>query len=198
MNNNIDLKNLWIRQETTMPNEKEIFAKANKIKNEIRKESILLVLALLLTITIILLVWFNANLQMLTSKIGTTLIIVAIVLAILNATKFLISPINKHITADNKMYLAQFLKLKQQQHFTQTILMNVYFILLSIGLALYMYEPTLRMSTTSMALAYGITFAWIAFNWLYLRPKTAKKQQAKLNAIIEKLQNLNNNLTTPE
>lgn len=198
MNNNIDLKTLWNRQETTMPNEKEIFAKANKIKNEIRKKSIFIVLVLLLTIAVILLVWFNVNLQMLTSKIGITLIIMAIVLAILDTTKSLISPTNKNIATDNKIYLAQFLKLKQQQHFTQKILMNVYFTLLSIGLALYMYEPTLRMNTMSMALTYSITFAWIAFNWLYLRPKTAKKQQAKLNEIIEKLQNLNNNLATPE
>ena len=41
---------------------------------------------------------------------------------------------------------------------------------------------------------YGITFIWILFNWLYLRPKQIKKQRAKLDTIINKFEMVNKQL----
>jgi hypothetical protein len=50
------------------------------------------------------------------------------------------------------------------------------------------------MTLGSGMLAYVVTFAWIAFNWFYLRPKTIKKQQGKLNELINKFEEINNQL----
>jgi len=41
---------------------------------------------------------------------------------------------------------------------------------------------------------YGITFIWISFNWVYLRPKLIKKQRAKLDTIISKFELVKNQL----
>ena len=76
----------------------------------------------------------------------------------------------------------------------ETTMMNLYFILLSLGIALYMYEYTQRMSTFWGIFTYAITSIWILFNWFYLRPKQIKKQRAKLDAIIAKFEMVNNQL----
>jgi hypothetical protein len=72
--------------------------------------------------------------------------------------------------------------------------LNLYFILLSIGIGLYMYEYTSRMKPIWGIVTYGITFIWILFNWFYLRPKQINKQKAKLDTIISKFEMVSNQL----
>jgi amino acid permease len=76
----------------------------------------------------------------------------------------------------------------------QTTMLNLYFILLFAGICLYMYEYTSRMKFIYAVTAYVVTLAWIAINWFYLRPKTIKKQQAKINGLIDKFEEINNQL----
>jgi hypothetical protein len=59
------------------------------------------------------------------------------------------------------------------------------------GICLYMYEYAARMTMTAGIITYAVTLAWIAFNWFYLRPKTIKKQQAKLDELISKFERIN-------
>jgi hypothetical protein len=73
-------------------------------------------------------------------------------------------------------------------------MLTFYFIFLSIGIFLYMIEYAGRGSLLFKIVAYGITFAWMAFNWLYVRVKTAKKQQDAVNEIIGKLEEVNKQL----
>jgi uncharacterized membrane protein YciS (DUF1049 family) len=57
-----------------------------------------------------------------------------------------------------------------------------------------MYEYASRMTFLNLCLAYGITLSWIAFNWFYLRPRKIKKQQSKINSLIEKFEEINHQL----
>jgi len=57
-----------------------------------------------------------------------------------------------------------------------------------------MYEYTSGMTFGSGILAYALTFARIAFNWFYLRPRTIKKRQGKLGELINKFEEINNQL----
>ena len=75
-----------------------------------------------------------------------------------------------------------------------TTMMNIYFALLSAGLALYMFEYTRRMSLVAGVVAYGVTAAWILVNWFYFRPKQIKKQQAELDKVIAKMESINGQL----
>jgi hypothetical protein len=94
-------------------------------------------------------------------------------------------------TADNAGYLQHLIAIRNKQKFLQTTMMNLYFVLLSAGIGLYMYECTSRMSAWSCILAWSVTIAWIAFNWFYIRPRTIKKQQAKTNDLIAKSEAVN-------
>jgi hypothetical protein len=69
--------------------------------------------------------------------------------------------------------------------------MLLYFILLGLGLVLYMIEYALRMSLTGAVLTYGITCLWIAINWFYFRPRIIRKQQQNLNDTITAIENMN-------
>lgn len=194
----INLKELWERQESTIPAEKEIFAKAEKLKQDIRNKSLILILVLSATIAAIFFVWFNAERQMVTSSIGLTMVIFAISLGIVNFIKAAISSTKVNETTDTNTYIQNMLQIKEQQELTQTKLLTSYFTFLSVGLAFYLYEPTIYMDVTTKTVVYIMTFGWIAFSWFYLRPKTIRKQRAKINSIIEKLQSINKNLTERE
>lgn len=95
---------------------------------------------------------------------------------------------------DTLHYLQQLLKLKAKQLFLQTTILNVYFILLSLGICLYMYEYTYRMTMLWATVIYGVTLSWIALNWFVFRPLTIRKQQKILNELIEKFEKINNQL----
>jgi hypothetical protein len=80
----------------------------------------------------------------------------------------------------------------------QTKMLGFYFITLSLGICLYMYEYISRMTNVGAFFSYLITLTWIGFNWFYLRPKTIKKQQTKLNELISKFETLNKQLDSRE
>lgn len=101
-------------------------------------------------------------------------------------------------TKNNNDYLQTLMTLKTKQKYMQTTMLGFYFITLSIGICLYMYEYTSRMTTVWAIFTYLITLMWIGFNWFYLRPKTIKKQQTKLNELISKFGNLNKQLNEKE
>ena len=195
MNDNIDFKGLWQQQNNeAIPAAAGIFKKAAALKTKTRNRYIFAVAILAATIAFILFIWFTSGLQMLTSKIGTTLVIVAIVLAVFSSVQMLLVLPKNNLSMDNSSYLQQLLKLKRRQEFMQKTILSVYFILLTAGLLLYMVEPSSKMSTGSAILAYSLTIGWIAFAWFYLRPKRIKKQQREINDIINKLENINNQM----
>ncbi|MCD8540450.1 MAG: hypothetical protein LRY55_12305 [Leadbetterella sp.] len=83
--------------------------------------------------------------------------------------------------------MEKLLTIKRREAFLYRQIMNLYFILLSLGISLYMYEFAARMELKWGLLAYGITFLWLGFNWWVLRPKQIRKEQEKISAIIDRL-----------
>ena len=97
-------------------------------------------------------------------------------------------------TNSNAEHLANLLSLKKKQQFLQTTMLNLYFIMLSLGVGLYMIEPTSNMTLFWAIFAYAITALWVLFNWIYLRPRQIKKQQKILNDMIIKFENIQTQL----
>jgi len=88
--------------------------------------------------------------------------------------------------------------LKQKQEFLQKTMLTIYFVLLTLGILLYMIEYTMRMTMISASIAYAVTLIWVAINWFYFRPRMIRKQQKELNEMIEKLENVNRQLDSGE
>lgn len=191
MSTNINLKELWNKQDTAIPDTKELFEKMNAFKKNNFRKVVLTNGLLILTSTFIIFIWYYFQPEMISTKLGIVLVILAMVLFLFvsNQTLPLLAKVDYDL--DSKESLKQLLKFKEKQQFLQSTMLTVYFILLSVGICMYMYEYTSRMTLFGAAIAYGTTLLWIAFNWLYLRPRQIKKQSAKTNELISKFELIN-------
>jgi membrane protein YdbS with pleckstrin-like domain len=194
MDNNINFKDLWAKQTSLAPNPENLIADIKKMKQSNLRKLVFTNILLIATSIFIISIWIHYQPQFLTTKIG-------IILTILAMAVFLFAYNNSYSlfksdknSQSNSEYLKDLLSIKVKQKFMTTTMLNLYFILLSTGIGLYMYEYTSRMKPVWGLVTYGITFIWILFNWLYLRPKQIKKQRAKLDNIINKFEMVNKQL----
>lgn len=194
MDNNINFKDLWARQTTSQPNTDDLFLQINKLKTKNLRKLVVTNLLLIATSIFIIFIWAYYQPQLLTTKIGIILTIFAMIIYLFSYNQSFSLFKKTTNTQSNSEYLKDLLAMKTKQHFLQTTILNLYFVLLSLGIGLYMYEYTSRMTTFWGIFAYGITTIWILFNWFYLRPKQIKKQQTKLDEIINKFEMLNKQL----
>ncbi|HCA08169.1 hypothetical protein [Chryseobacterium sp.] len=198
MATNIDFKNLWQQQTAEKPSIEELLGRLKKFKNENLRRLLVTNVLLILTSLFIGFIWYYYQPQFLSTKIGIVLVILAMLIFLFAYNK-LFSPIYKlDSTQTNAEYLQSLYSLKSKQKFMQTTMLNLYFIMLFAGISLYMYEYASRMEMMYAVLTYGLTFLWIAFNWFYLRPKTIRKQQGKLNGLIHKFEEINQQLKEQE
>ncbi|MCX6146575.1 MAG: hypothetical protein NTW25_04900 [Candidatus Kapabacteria bacterium] len=192
--NNINFNELWSGQKIEQPDIKDLLLKIDKFKKYNRNKIIFTNVLLFSTSVFILLIWYYFQPQYATSKIGIIMMILAMTIIINSSSKSLNLFKIKFESVSNEEYLKHLLAIKEKQQFMYTTLMNLYFILLSTGISLYMYEYTSRMSTKMAVLTYVITWIWILLNWFYTRPKQIKKQLAKVNELIIKFESIQKQL----
>jgi hypothetical protein len=195
MSDNIDLKTLWNKQDaSSIPNTKELFEKADNIKKANRNKLIVMNLVLLATIGFILYVAFNIDNEHLLTKIGVGLIFLAVI-SYLTAYNQLIPLLFKsNLQNSSQEYLKQLITIKRKHEFLNKVMINIYFILLSAGLFLYMLQFVEKMSLVWAIIYFVLTFGWIAFAWFYMRPRGVKKKLKPLNDMIERLEAINEQL----
>ena len=198
MNSNINFNELWAKQKTGEPNKEDLLSKINKFKKSNLKRLIITNLLLIITSLFIIFIWVYYQPQMITTKIGIILTILAMVIFVIANNQSFALFRKTTTTQSNSEYLKNLIAIKAKQQYMQTTMLNLYFVLLSTGIGLYMYEYTQLMTAFWGSFAYGITSIWILFNWFYLRPKQIKKQQSKLDEIIGKFEMLNDQLNENE
>lgn len=194
MSNNIDFKDLWSKQATTIPDTKDLLKKARKFKRNNLYKLIAMNALLVFTSIFIGFIWYYFQPQLLTTKIGIILVILAMLIFLTAFNTIIPLLLKKKNSNSSNHYLKQLLKLKEKQLFLQTIMMNVYFLLLSTGLSLYTYEYASKMTVTWFLFTYVIILGWIGLNWFYFRQRTIQKQQTKINKLINEFKRLNDQL----
>lgn len=194
MSDNINFKDLWAKQTSNAPNPENLIAEIKKMNQYNLRKLVFTNILLIATSIFIILIWIYYQPQLFTTKIGIILIILAIMVFLLAYNKSYSLFKGYRNSQSNRDYLKNLLAIKAKQKFMETTMLNLYFILLSIGIGLYMFEYASRMKPIWGLVTYGITFLWILFNWFYLRPKQINKQRAKLDTIISKFEMVNNQL----
>ena len=194
MESNIDLKKIWNKQKIATPKVEILYKKANKLKRSSFLKLIVVNIAILLIITFIGFIWYYYQPELITTKIGITITILAMIIYILPLNKQFSTLTKSKTEPNSKEYLQQLLKLKEIQVFQQTTMLSVYFIMLSLGIGLYLFEYVSRMTITWGIVTYAVTIFWFAINWFYLRPITIKKQHAKLNKLLAEFEKLNHQM----
>lgn len=194
MDNKINFNDLWAKQTSIEPNPENLLLQISKMKQSNFRKLIITNLLLIAVSVFIVLIWSYYKPQLISTKVGIILIILAMTIYLFTYNKSY-SLFKENVDSkSNADYLQELLAIKSKQQFMHTTMLNLYFILLSAGIGLYMYEYTSRMTIFWGIVAYGITLLWILINWFYLRPKQIKKQQATLDEIIIKCKQLNKQL----
>lgn len=186
-----NFKELWQKQTAIQPGIEDLLLKLNHFKRANLRKIIITNLLLLTTCGFIIFIWNHYTPLEITTKLGIILTILSILIFLFSYNK-LFSFYNKIDPSQaNSNYLEKLIEIKNKQKFLQTTMMSLYFILLSVGICLYMIQPTSGMSLYWRVFAYIIFIGWIAFNWFYIRPRTIKKQNIKLDELIGKFKDIN-------
>ncbi|WP_424001326.1 hypothetical protein [Maribacter sp. IgM3_T14_3] len=190
MNNDTNLKKLWSNQTTEPPQIEELFSNFAKIKKKNLTTLIAANFLMVATIAFIIFIWFYFKPKLVTTKIGIVLTISGILVYLFFYNQLIpyLRKINE--TQSNSEFLKAVIKLKEQQKFLQTRMLEIYFITLTLGLCLYLYEYVSLIPFPWSIFAYVVTLIWIGFNWFYLRPRVVRKQRDKLDGIIKKFENI--------
>lgn len=186
-----NFKDLWQKQTSIQPGIEDLRLKLKYFKQRNVRKIIITNILLLTTCAFIIFIWYYFQPRLITTKLGIILSVLAMLIFLFSYNK-LFSVYNRIDQSEtNNNYLKNLIELKNRQKFIQTTMMNLYFLLLSTGVCLYMIEYTSRMPLIWQLFSYLIFFAWIAFNWFYIRPRTIKKQNIKLDELIEKFKDIN-------
>jgi len=194
MKTNIDLKKLWNKQNIETPEVEILYSKAKKLKSRSLLKLIAVNITLLLTITFIGFIWYYSQPELVSTKIGIMLTIIAMIIFALPYNKQFTLLAKNKTEPNSKEYLEQLIKLKGKEKFQQTTILSVYFITLSLGIGLYIFEYVSNMTITWGIISYAFTILWIAINWFYLRPKVITKRNTKLNKLIFDFEKINDQM----
>ena len=185
-----ELSGIWLRQLVpAAPPEQQILADAVAVKRKVYRKFGLAALSLLATLVFINLIVYSIHTKQVTTVIGIALINLGI-LFYLAASGDVIILWMKKIGQDLsvKDSLDEMVSLKKRQQFLCGRLLGVYFILLFSGLMLYCWEFARRMSLFYGIGVYVLTTGWVLFAWFYLRPRTIKKHQEPVDAMIREME----------
>jgi len=191
MNTNTDLKQLWNTQTSEVPSINELFKKASKLRNFTRYKLLIVNIMLAVTLAGLTIMAFHSHTMSSTASIGITLTVLAIVAYLYASNEIIKLLFKSDFDSSNSEYLRNLIQLKHKQEFLQKTITTFSFICLSVGVFLYMYDEAVQRGLEYSLIAYGLTGAWIAFNWFYTRPRTIKKQLTNLTEIIQKLETVN-------
>ncbi len=189
MNNDIDLQALWQQQPSVPPPDtKELFARVAKLKRKNRKKLILTNVLLIATCIYLCWIVWMIHPKMVTTWLSLATLLVAMIsyLVVYNRMSPLLLKDNTDKSAQE--YLQQLILLKKKQEFLFTKMLTLYFILLTIGMALYFVEIAAPLGLIGRVITYTVTGAFFLFAWFYIRPRKIRKQRAELNTVIEKLE----------
>lgn len=184
----MDFNNIWKAQAVPGPDVQALYSKIKNYKTRRLKRLVFTNICLVLTSAFIASIGFWAKPERITTWAGIllTILAMALFLIVYNRMIPLYRALDDH--SDSRRFMDNLLAVKQREAFLNRQMMNLYFFLLSSGIALYMYEYTIRMELKWGILTYVVTFLWIGFNWWVIRPRQIRKEQEKISSIIARLQ----------
>lgn len=94
----------------------------------------------------------------------------------------------KKADCSNIDYMNRLLEIKRQEHRQLHIVLDLYFMFLSSGFSLYIYEYTFCRSSCLGIVAYSLLFLWISINWFVFRPYMIRKRNRKFSDLIKNIE----------
>lgn len=195
MENNVDIKKLWNKQTVPVSDWPDMLKKIERFKRSRIRKTINLNVILMVTIIMIVSIWIYFEPQLISTKIGIILSVLPMGIVIAFNHNLILLYKRRDEQKANSEYLNDLLVIKNRDRFMQTKLFSLYFILLSLGIGLYMYEYTWQRSIVLGVVSYLIMILWVGFNWFFLRPRIIKTNQRKMDDLILQIMALKSQIT---
>lgn len=187
MNDKDKLQELWSKQTLEPPQIDDVFVKLTKMKRKKITDLIAVNILMAVTIGVIIFIWLYFEPKFNTTKVGIIITVLGIIFYLYAYNQILPNLMKISDDKNTKDFLESLLKIKKRQKYLQTKMLSIYFMTLSVGICLYLFEYVSMMTLTWAIIAYSLTLIWIGFNWFYLRPKIIQKENDKLDIVIDKI-----------
>jgi hypothetical protein len=187
-----DLQEIWQSspQSNTIPDVASILEEVKIQHRKMLRKNIMAALLLAATAIFITILGFNFVFKFTTTYFGMAIVVLTVISGVIvNVILSVPAKITNQIQESTSSYLEVLIKYNTRQKEFVSNFFGFYFIGLSSGMAMYLYEFAAR-DTLFGVIAYLCTFGWFAFTWFYLRKRSIRKQQAKMNSMIEKLESV--------
>ena len=182
-----DIKDMWRKQDVSVPPAQEMITLARRSSAKMARKTVLVLITLTATVAFLAWIMVYYEFRYPTTKLGTALVILAVIGAIVIHSQLLGIIMKSASNAENsKEYLSHLIRYRSKSQFIQTKGMTIYFIALAAGLALYLFEFLARDLVIGIS-AYVLSFGWILFSWFWIRPRTVRKQQKQLEELINRI-----------
>lgn len=188
METNYNFEEIWKQKTPDVLDITEIQSKADAYRKKQMLASICLILSLFMTLGVVVWVWFRFLDLHLMTKSGIILVLIALVLYIFQNFQKMKAIRRINPALNSQEYLTQMKILQRKDLYMQTKGISIYYSLLSLGMALYLFEFAKRMEFFWGIFIYVVTFGWILFGWFYIKPRTIRKQQQKMKDVISSLE----------
>lgn len=189
-----EILNLWKEQNENKLDVNLVMTNINKTRNKMALKLFIGVLCMLLSIVVMIIVWVKIDFKELTTYIGLSIVIFFVFMYTLWMIRHTLRLKNLNTLLDPIQSLEQLKDIKKEQIKMNSFYMNIYFIALALGMLLYFNEVLEYASLKFKLGAYGLTFGWMLFVYFVLSKRSRKKTNAKMDAMIESLERIQNQL----
>lgn len=196
MNPEPNFKQIWnLQKDYQMPDAVELKKAAIQFKQKELSNMIIMNTIMFLTIVYLIIMGFRFSNGSIIMMLGIGIICISIITFLLFYNSLYYNLKKIEMGYSNNVFLNNLLLLKKKQTIIQTRVMVFYFISLSTGLFLALFEPLSTMPSSWRIISSCITAGWILFVWFYLRPRIIQKQNQKLNPFIQRFEAISHQLT---
>lgn len=189
MNTETYLKTLWNKEKApVMPEAEALLKKAARLRQLFRLKLIIQTSSLTIIIVVILIAGLKIGHRQMTTTAGLVLMLLGIVSYLITTNQLLPMLLKRGIVESSQEYLRQLILIQQKNEFLQRVMIDIYFILLSTGLYLYLLQFVRQMGTFKAVLCYLIPSIGMAIAWSYSKRREFNKTSAPLKDTIKKLE----------
>ncbi len=193
MDNLNDLKKIWHTADTTgLPNSKEIMEMGKKFRDQKFRKKLFLIITTIISTGLMIAAMFFYKSQLVITRIGEICIVISGAMLIYTNTNS-IGRFYRYKDYSNKEFIAflEQTRLNQIYFYKKTQFISMLFY--TVGLLFYLFE-LVRGNTVLLIIFYTLSITGLLILWLYQRPRSFKKQTAKLNETIQRLKALSDQL----
>jgi predicted membrane protein len=185
------LKVIWHNQ-ISLPkvSHEDVFKKIRKTKSGLAKRLLIEIIGMCIAATAILSIWWLIPFNMWTTHL-------AIIVFLACCLYYIIAIIGNYqqINYDKLInkpedYINHLKSYKEKRYVLNTRKYRLYSIFLSIGFLLYFIEISFLMPIWLTILALVLTFSWIAYSYFYLMRIYIKREESKLESMINNLERI--------